>query len=131
MYDYNLIKNFDIIIHILNRLKLIDIYNLIQTNVNSHIAIIMYHHIGNKKDSYLLNRINTTVFERQMKYIQNTYNIISFKELINAFVEKISLPRNAAIITFDDGYKNNYSEAFPILKKYNIPATIFLTIQDS
>jgi peptidoglycan/xylan/chitin deacetylase (PgdA/CDA1 family) len=87
----------------------------------------MYHHIGTKKDDYLLYRTNTSDFEKQMKYLQNTHKIISFEKLIQAVTEKKSLPKRAAIITFDDGYKDNYTEAFPLLKKYKIPATIFLT----
>ncbi|MCJ7571143.1 MAG: polysaccharide deacetylase family protein [Candidatus Thermoplasmatota archaeon] len=127
MYDYNVINNFDEIINILNHLKLIATYSLIQSNVRLQVAIIIYHHIGNKKDDYLLNRINTSDFEKQMRYLQETHEIITFEKLTQAITEKKSLPKRAAIITFDDGYKDNYTEAFPILKKYKIPATIFLT----
>jgi peptidoglycan/xylan/chitin deacetylase (PgdA/CDA1 family) len=127
MYNFNVMNNSDGIIYLLDRLKLIDTYSLIQSNIRSQVAIILYHHIGNKKDDYLLNRINTSDFEKQMKYLQSTHEIISLEKLIQAVTEKKTLPKKTAIITFDDGYKDNYTEAYPILKKYKIPATIFVT----
>lgn len=127
MYDYNALTNSDRIINVLNRLKIIDTYDIVQNNVRSQVAIVTYHHIGTRIDDYLLYRIQTSDFQKQMRYLQETHEIISFQKLHQAFTEKKSLPRRAAIITFDDGYKDNYTEAYPILKKYNIPATIFLT----
>jgi peptidoglycan/xylan/chitin deacetylase (PgdA/CDA1 family) len=127
MYDYNALSNSGGIIYLLDRLHLIETYSVIQSNIRSQVAILLYHHIGDKKDDYLLNRTKTSDFEKQMKYLRNTYEIISFDTLIQAITQKKPLPKRAAIVTFDDGYKDNYIEAYPILKKYQIPATIFLT----
>ena len=52
---------------------------------------------------------------------------VSVYDLVRCIMNKKELPLNAVAITFDDGYEDNYRKAYPILKKYNIPATIFLT----
>jgi peptidoglycan/xylan/chitin deacetylase (PgdA/CDA1 family) len=121
------LKRSDRIIDVLNRFKIIDIYNFAQSNVRSQVVIVTYHHIGTKNDDFLLNRISTSEFEKQMRYLKETHEVISLEKLQHALIEKKTLPKRAAIVTFDDGYKDNYMEAFPILKKYKIPATIFLT----
>lgn len=66
--------------------------------------------------------ISTAEFEEQMKVIKDkkTFKMEELKGL------GYKLPENSVLVTFDDGYKNNYVEAFPILKKYGIKATIFL-----
>nr|WP_314045402.1 polysaccharide deacetylase family protein [uncultured Leptotrichia sp.] len=66
--------------------------------------------------------ISTEEFEEQMKVIKDkkTFKMEELKGL------GYKLPENSVLVTFDDGYKNNYVEAFPILKKYGIKATIFL-----
>lgn len=87
----------------------------------------MYHRVGTNKDIWSVDAINTSDFEKQMKYLLRTHKIISLEKLARAIVEKRTLPERAAVVTFDDGYKDNYTNVFPILKKYNIPATVFLT----
>jgi len=66
-------------------------------------------------------------FIQQMLYVKKYYHIISMQDLIEAIDSGSYLPPKAALITFDDGLRNNYSVAYPLLKKYNIPATVFLT----
>jgi len=59
-----------------------------------------------------------------MKYLkENNFNVIKLESLLDRDAKKI---KNSVIITFDDGYEDNYENAFPILKKYNFPATIFI-----
>jgi peptidoglycan/xylan/chitin deacetylase (PgdA/CDA1 family) len=127
MYGYNLQKNTNGIISIMDRFRLLDTYSLVKNNIRSQVAIIMYHRIGTNKDIWSIDTTYTSDFEKQMRYLKKTYEIISFEKLTQAILEKKTLPKRAAIVTFDDGYKDNYTEAYPILKKYEIPATIFLT----
>jgi len=61
-------------------------------------------------------------FEAQVKWLKNNFNITTFASLL-----KGEMAPNSLIITFDDGYKDNYENAYPVLNKYNVPATIFLT----
>jgi peptidoglycan/xylan/chitin deacetylase (PgdA/CDA1 family) len=66
--------------------------------------------------------LSTAEFEAHLKLITTYGNPISLEEAIT----RKNLPPHPVVLTFDDGYKNNYTCAFPILKKYNIPATIFV-----
>jgi peptidoglycan/xylan/chitin deacetylase (PgdA/CDA1 family) len=62
-----------------------------------------------------------------MEFLHNTdYKVISLKELSIKISQKESFSPKSVVLTFDDGYEDNYLTAFPILKKYNFPATIFL-----
>ena len=61
-------------------------------------------------------------FRAQMDYLKkNNYDVIGFEDIKN--IQRYKKP---IIISFDDGYKNNFLEAYPILKEYNFPASIFL-----
>ena len=71
-------------------------------------------------------QISKNKFKWQMEYINKNYNVLKLDDLTNRLLNNEKLPDNTAIITFDDGYKNNYTIAYPILKNNNIPATIFL-----
>lgn len=92
--------------------------------------ILMYHRVlceDCSRDTYIQPGMFVTCksFERQVSFLSERYQILLLEELI----EKIN--RNEKIggccaITFDDGWMDNYTNAFPVLKKYQAPATIFL-----
>ena len=66
-------------------------------------------------------------FEKQIKAITEAgYNGISMKQLVDYTEKGIELPEKPIVITFDDGYSSNYEIAYPILKKYNMKATMFI-----
>lgn len=94
--------------------------------------IIMYHSV-NPKQNPAINRliVSPETFERQMRFLrERKYNIILLDELAELIREKKNIPARTIVITFDDGYKDNYTYAFPILKKYKIPATMFIIIDE-
>jgi peptidoglycan/xylan/chitin deacetylase (PgdA/CDA1 family) len=66
-------------------------------------------------------------FREQMKFVRRNFDVISFEDLHRCEMEEREWPRRALIITFDDGYRDNYTNAFPVLKEFHLPATIFLT----
>lgn len=66
-------------------------------------------------------------FEKQVAYLKrHGFEFYSATGLVSLFLENGQIPANAICLTFDDGWKDNYINAFPILKKYGVPATIFL-----
>ncbi len=92
------------------------LYNKTRKNF---VLCLMYHSIDSEKNK---GGIFIDEFEEHIKWIKDkkTFKMEELKGL------DYTLPPNSILITFDDGYKNNYTLAFPILKKYNIKATIFL-----
>lgn len=87
--------------------------------------ILMYHMINEKLPNAKFNhlRVSPKNFEKQISWLSKN----GFKSY---FVREISqnMPLKSIIITFDDGYEDNFTNALPILQKYNFKATIFLTI---
>ncbi|MGB7342233.1 MAG: polysaccharide deacetylase family protein [Phototrophicaceae bacterium] len=65
-------------------------------------------------------------FERQMQYVTSHFNVIALDDLVAYILHGTALPDKPLLITFDDGYLDNYEVAFPIMQKYGVPAVIFL-----
>jgi len=96
------------------------------------LTVVNYHRIDDPYrkdfDSFKPNVSATPQdFERQMGYLAKWFHVISLKDLVEWLDGRKELPPYAALITFDDGYLDNYTSAVPILRKYNFPALIFLT----
>jgi len=92
---------------------------------NNKIPILMYHSISYEKGNAL--RIPKESFRNQMKYLKdNNYTTLSLDELYAYMKMGKKLPEKSIVITFDDGYKDNYTNAFPILKEFKFKATIFV-----
>jgi peptidoglycan/xylan/chitin deacetylase (PgdA/CDA1 family) len=84
----------------------------------------MYHSIDYKEGSHFVSPEN---FAKQMEYIKKKgYEVITLDELAGSIKNKQRLKKNKVVITFDDGYQNNFKYAYPVLKRLGFPATIFL-----
>lgn len=84
---------------------------------------LMYHSIGTNDKFFTVKPAD---FERQMSYLyRQDFNVVSLTTL-EQYLEQGSIPAKTIVLTFDDGYEDNFSVAWPILRKYNFPATIFL-----
>lgn len=91
----------------------------------TEIAVIMYH--GFVKDKSFQNKymISPSYFESDLRYLtENGYHTIFISELTDHLENNAPLPDKPVILTFDDGYYNNYAYAYPLLKKYNCKAVI-------
>ena len=87
--------------------------------------ILTYHRIrGDGRDPDI--SVSTKNFERQMAYLKGHFNVISLNTLINSIGKKTERPMDNIAVTFDDGYKDNFLNAYSVLKKHQFPATIFL-----
>jgi peptidoglycan/xylan/chitin deacetylase (PgdA/CDA1 family) len=94
------------------------------------VPILTYHKIREYKDTDTIKTkafITTPEeFEKQMKYLHDHgYNVITFTDLLKGF-NGLALPKKPVILTFDDGYANQYVNALSILEKYHLVGTFFI-----
>ena len=104
-----------------------DEVNIMDELESKEIPILMYHNIT--EDPLMTNRITVTKerFERDMNFlVDKGYTTITFEDLINFKEGLKELPEKPIIITFDDGRKNIYDLAYPIMKEKNIKFTFFV-----
>ncbi len=92
--------------------------------VENRIPILTYHSIDN---SGSVISTSPEKFHRQMQYLNDSScNVISLEKVVSCIRENRSFPPRSVAITFDDGFKNNYDIAYPVLKEYGFNAIIFL-----
>lgn len=101
--------------YLYNNIDILDFYSTFRSNFKSVLLILIYHGVGQNQENWMHPSINEKIFETQINYIKRRYKVISLKSLVSLNQEKKPLPKKAAIITFDDGYKNIYKYAYPIL----------------
>ena len=97
------------------------------TSEDMNIPVLCYHDVtpNNPNNNELL--VNPNKFKEQLQYLKdNNYTPITLDELYSYLRENKPLPKKPVVITLDDGYKGNYEYAYPLLKEFNFPATIFV-----
>ena len=87
----------------------------------NQIRILAYHRFANGHGS-------PGYFERQVCYLKKSFNIIDLQSCLEFLTGRRGKLTNSVLITVDDGYQDFYNVAFPILRKYHVPATVFLTV---
>ena len=114
--------------YVTGRLGLLDVYALVRRLLaGSQAAIIVYHRVSLECPPWLTGAVKPEDFEKEIDYLCKVARIVPLDWLVSQLRQGSSIPPRAVCITFDDGYKDNYSFAYPVLRKHNVPATIFLT----
>ncbi len=108
---------------------------------NFAVPVLMYHRVCPLSATEARNELTRDLtvlpedFEQQVRYLaENGFALLSVYDVQRALLEGGSLPEKAVALTFDDGYRDNFEHAFPILRKYGASATIFLvknTVDDA
>ena len=95
------------------------------------LKILLYHGVTSVKSKGIENiskkHIDINIFEKQMRYLNKYCSILSIDEVVNLYSKKAKITGEYFVVTFDDGFKNNFTNAFPILLKYNIPAIFYIS----
>lgn len=97
----------------------------------TQVPLVLYYHRVHEHPNPL-NRIpslsiDISQFEAQIRFLQEKFHVVSLYDVLRHYRSETRLRSDSVAITFDDGFRDNYDLAFPILQKYEIPATIFVT----
>ena len=99
-------------------------FPFIRRRRNPSFQILRYHRVNDEKDPFLYGT-PTKMFGVQMETLSRHFHVLPLEELMDR-VALEDVPPRAVAITFDDGYRDNYVNAFPVLKALGLPASIFL-----
>lgn len=95
------------------------------------LTILCYHGVTNKKsygiENYSQKHIHYKIFRKQLKIIKNSNQVISMDDVVKMYDSSNHSKENLVAITFDDGFKNNFEIAAPILDDFNFKATFYIT----
>jgi peptidoglycan/xylan/chitin deacetylase (PgdA/CDA1 family) len=106
----------------LHRSGLIHVY--LKSLRKNSLCILLYHRISNDEDPIHLST-PPDHFDQQLRLLKKYYHVMELSQAITRLSQGSHKP--LAAITFDDGYLDNYTDAYPLLRKHGLPATIFLT----
>ena len=103
----------------------------VQFLLRNKAMIFMYHRILPPDDMQIPlvqpgMYVSIATFRRQIRFLKSRFHLVSLEELIRRLAEGREIHRYC-VLTFDDGWRDNYKYAYPVLQKYSVPATIFLT----
>lgn len=93
---------------------------------DNKLSILIYHRVLNEFDPFNSHEAYRSSFDQQMKWVKRFFNVLPLEEAVSRLKED-SLPPRALSITFDDGYKDNYTNALPILQKHGLSATFYVS----
>lgn len=92
----------------------------------SGIRILTYHHINDEIDTEF--SVTTRRFVEQMVFLTHNAKVISLEEAVKLLKNKEKIQGEYTVLTFDDGYEDFYHNAFPVLSRFSLPATMFLPV---
>jgi len=94
--------------------------------VSSRLSILIFHRVHARPDPLFPHEPDAQRFEAIVRYVAATYRVMTLREAV-AHLEQGALPPRSLVITFDDGYADNAEVALPILQRYGLQATFFVS----
>ena len=104
-------------------------YRFVRTRLKKELRILGYHRVLEPGQAFDENNVSASPseFEQQVDYLKKNYDPINFSDLEQIANVPSSCPARPVIITFDDGFTDNFINAYPILKSHGVTATFFVT----
>jgi len=99
-----------------------------EKKMSNQLYVVMYHYVREiEKSRYpQIKGLEYYMFREQLQYFKNYFQVITMEELIASYEESYDLPPNAMLLTFDDGYIDHYTYAFPVLKEFGMQGSFFI-----
>lgn len=112
-------------------LRLLGVFRLFRWINRDRLTILTYHSVlpetGELDAGEARNVVDTQMFAWQMRYLARHCCCLRLEEAVELLRTRRPLPRYSVVVTFDDGFRNNLRYAYPILRRFGVPATIFVT----
>jgi peptidoglycan/xylan/chitin deacetylase (PgdA/CDA1 family) len=89
-------------------------------------VVLRYCRVAGSRTEPLPRAVTEEEFEAQLRFLTARCRVVSAREIVQAVIERRPVPPRAVALTFDGGYEDNCSAAFPLLKQYGVPATFFV-----
>jgi peptidoglycan/xylan/chitin deacetylase (PgdA/CDA1 family) len=102
------------------------IWQRVKSIYENRAIAVMYHQVCEKKIDPWELAVHPENFEKQVTHMKKNFNVVSADELAHC-ISRGKLGRNMLVITFDDGFADNYINAVPVLEHYQVPAIFFFT----
>ena len=101
-------------------------FNEFSHSEDHSVIALMYHRFDEPK--YQSTSISSELFEKHLQLIKkNGFNVLNLKDFLDIFINKKKIPKKTILITVDDAFRSFYDFAFPLLKKYNFPFSVFVS----
>ncbi|MCL5030330.1 MAG: polysaccharide deacetylase family protein [Bacteroidetes bacterium] len=95
--------------------------------IDEPLVILIYHRVINLKNDPQMLAVKPDNFYRQIEYLKKNFNLLTVEEFDNLINNKNKFPKKSLLITFDDGYADNFINALPILESVDAQALFFIT----
>ena len=112
-------------------LVLAQTHRLLRLLYRRRLIVVAYHGFTDKArhegiENSQGKHLHIDVFRSHLEYLKRHYHVISLDQLVDHYSRGTSIPDRSVVITIDDGYRSVYTLAYPLLKEYGFPATVFL-----
>ena len=94
--------------------------------VHGGCCVLLYHRVTNLSGDPQLLAVSPEHFEAHLKYLKDNYQVLTVREFCKLLESGERFPKNSVLLTFDDGYADNYLEALPILEKHQMQALFYI-----
>ena len=101
---------------------------IIFASKSNALVVLQYHHISDSTPKS--TSLSPHLFEQHLRYLkENRFTVLDLKTVLHGLKNKLEFPNKSVLITFDDGYRSIFDTAYPLLKQYQFPFTVFISTQ--